>query len=212
MQMIGDNKSFYRSHGRAAGATTIIGNREYANFASYDYLGVNTDPQVTRRAVEAIERFNISASASRVVAGERPVHVDLERSLAKVYGVDAAVCSISGYLTNVTAISCLMGPQDLVIYDEFIHNSALAGIKQSGVARRLLRHNDTDNLDAVLRGLSSKDWRLLVIVEGVYSMDDNIADLPALVELKRRYGFWLMADEAYALSVLGESGCGSFEH
>ncbi len=211
-EMIGVANPFYRSHDKAAGATTQIGGREFINFASYDYLATNTDPQTLERAKAAIDRFGISASASRLVAGERPVHTDLETDLASVYGVDAAVCFVSGYLTNVAAISCLMGPLDLVIHDEFIHNSALAGIKQSGATRRLFRHNDMDNLEFVLRTLSADFRRILVIVEGVYSMDGDVADLPALMELRSRYGFWLMVDEAHALGVLGKTGRGTFEH
>ncbi|MFB9951062.1 aminotransferase class I/II-fold pyridoxal phosphate-dependent enzyme [Rhizobium puerariae] len=203
---------FYRSHDRAAGATTTMGGREFINFASYDYLATNTDPRTKERAKAAIDRFGISASASRLVAGERPVHTELEGELASVYGVDAAVCFVSGYLTNVAAISCLVGPQDLVVHDEFIHNSALAGIKQSGATRRLFRHNDIENLESVLRTLSADFRRIMVIVEGVYSMDGDIADLPALLELRSRYGFWLMVDEAHALGVLGARGRGTFEH
>lgn len=211
-QMAGIANPFYRSHDQAAGATTVMAGHELINFASYDYLATNTDPKVAKRAKEAIDRFGISASASRLVAGERPVHGELEAKLAKVYGVDAAVCFVSGYLTNVAAIGCLMGPQDLVIHDELIHNSALAGIKQSGAARRLFRHNDIENLESVLRGLSSEFRRIMVIVEGVYSMDGDIADLPGLLQLRQKYGFWLMVDEAHALGVLGETGRGTFEH
>ncbi|SCB15643.1 8-amino-7-oxononanoate synthase [Rhizobium hainanense] len=211
-ELLGVANPFYRSHDAAAGATTRIGGREFVNFASYDYLATNTDPHVATRAKEAIDRFGISASASRLVAGERPDHVELERGLAAVYGVDAAVCFVSGYLTNVTAIGCLMGPQDLVIHDEFIHNSALAGIKLSGAARRLFQHNDVDSLENILKTLSSDFRRILVIVEGIYSMDGDIADLPALLELKARYGFWLMVDEAHALGILGKTGRGTFEH
>ncbi|MNR77029.1 putative pyridoxal phosphate-dependent acyltransferase [compost metagenome] len=211
-EVIGVDNPFYRSHDVAAGATTVMAGRNFANFASYDYLGTNTDPKVTSRAKEAIDRYGISASASRLVAGERPVHTELEATLAEVYGVEAAVCFVSGYLTNVAAISCIVGPQDLVVHDEFIHNSALAGIKQSGATRRLFRHNDVDNLETVLKTLSSEFRRVLVIVEGVYSMDGDIADLPRLLELRSRYGFWLMVDEAHALGVLGKTGRGTFEH
>ncbi|WP_119943016.1 aminotransferase class I/II-fold pyridoxal phosphate-dependent enzyme [Neorhizobium sp. NCHU2750] len=211
-ELIGVANPFYRSHDQAAGASTVMAGRTFANFASYDYLGTNTDPLVTSRAKEAIDRYGISASASRLVAGERPVHTELEAALAGVYGVEAAVCFVSGYLTNVAAISTIIGPQDLVIHDEFIHNSALAGIKQSGATRRLFRHNDVDNLETVLKTLSSEFRRVLVIVEGVYSMDGDIADLPKLVELRSRYGFWLMVDEAHALGVLGQTGRGTFEH
>ncbi|MDL2400865.1 aminotransferase class I/II-fold pyridoxal phosphate-dependent enzyme [Rhizobium mayense] len=211
-ELAGIANPFYRSHDIAAGATTRMGGREFINFASYDYLATNTDPVVAARAKEAIDRFGISASASRLVAGERPVHVELEQELAKLYGVDAAVCFVSGYLTNVATIGCLLGPQDLVIHDEFIHNSALAGIKLSGAARRLFRHNDAENLESILKTLSSDFRRILVIVEGIYSMDGDVADLPALLEMKARYGFWLMVDEAHALGILGERGRGTFEH
>jgi 8-amino-7-oxononanoate synthase len=211
-EMVGVGNPFYRSHDQAAGATTVMAGKTFANFASYDYLGTNTDPQVTASAKDAIDRYGISASASRLVAGERPVHVELEALLAEVYGVEAAVCFVSGYLTNVAAISCIVGPQDLVIHDEFIHNSALAGIKQSGATRRLFRHNDADSLETVLKTLSSDFRRILVIVEGVYSMDGDVADLPRLLELRNRYGFWLMVDEAHALGVLGKTGRGTFEH
>ncbi|MFS8055991.1 aminotransferase class I/II-fold pyridoxal phosphate-dependent enzyme [Rhizobium sp. BR 317] len=211
-EMAGIVNPFYRSHDTAAGATTKMGGREFVNFASYDYLATNTDPLVAARAKEAIDRFGISASASRLVAGERPVHVELEQQLARLYGVDAAVYFVSGYLTNVATIGCLLGPQDLVIHDEFIHNSALAGIKLSGAARRLFKHNDVENLESILKTLSSDFRRILVIVEGIYSMDGDVADLPALLELKARYGFWLMVDEAHALGILGERGRGTFEH
>lgn len=211
-EMAGIANPFYRSHDVAAGATTRMGGREFINFASYDYLGTNTDPLVTAGAKEAIDRFGISASASRLVAGERPVHIELEQRLAKLYGVDAAVCFVSGYLTNVATIGCLMGPQDLVIHDEFIHNSVLAGVKLSGAARRLFKHNDAENLESILKTLSSDFRRILVVVEGVYSMDGDVADLPALLELKARYGFWLMVDEAHALGILGANGRGTFEH
>lgn len=211
-EIIGVDNPFYRSHDEAAGATTTMDGEVYANFASYDYLGTNTDPRVTEAAKAAIDRFGISASASRLVAGERPVHAELEEKLASVYGVDAAVCFVSGYLTNVAAISCVVGPKDLVIHDEFIHNSALAGIKLSGATRRLFKHNDVDNLETVLNTLAGDFRRVLVIVEGVYSMDGDIADLPRLIELRNRYGFWLMVDEAHSLGVLGKTGRGSFEH
>lgn len=211
-ELTGVANPFYRSHDRAAGATTVINGRELINFASYDYLAINTDAGTAEKAKAAIDRFGISASASRLVAGERPQHVELEAELASVYGVEASVCFVSGYLTNVAAISCLMGSRDLVIHDEFIHNSVLAGIKQSGATRRFFRHNDIASLEQVLRGLSSDFRRVMVIVEGVYSMDGDIADLPALLELRSRYGFWLMVDEAHALGVLGKTGRGTFEY
>lgn len=203
---------FYRMHDVGAGAQTEIDGRRVANFASYDYLGANQHPSVHARVRDAIGRYGISASASRLVAGERPAHRELEESLAACYGVEAAVVFVSGYLTNVTVLGTLLGPEDLVIHDEFIHNSALAGIKLSGAARRFFRHNDTAHLEELLVDFTGKFRRILVVVEGIYSMDGDVADLPRLVELRARYGFWLMVDEAHALGVLGAGGHGTHEH
>lgn len=211
-QQMGMENPFYRAHEGASGATALIGGRSFDNFASYDYLGLNHHPKVLSRASEALQTFGVSASASRVVAGERTIHTVLEEKIADVYDAQAAVCFVSGYLTNVAGISSLVGPKDLVIHDEFIHNSALAGIKLSGATRRFFKHNDTADLDRVLKTLAGDYERILVIVEGVYSMDGDIADLPALLRLKEQYGFWLMVDEAHSLGVLGETGRGVFEH
>ena len=203
---------FYRSHERAAGATSVIAGKEVINFASYDYISANTHQKVADAAKAAIDQFGISASASRLVAGERPLHVTLESSLAEVYGTQAAVCFVSGYLTNAATISTLVGPKDLVVHDELIHNSVLAGVKLSGATRRFFRHNDTTDLENVLNGVAGNFDRVLVIVEGIYSMDGDIANLPELVRLRSRYGFWLMVDEAHSLGVLGKTGRGTFEH
>lgn len=210
--MLGIENPFYKAHEGAAGATTVIGGRTFVNFASYDYLGLNQHPAVRAAAAEAVTRYGISASASRLVAGERPIHAELEANIADFYRVDAAVCMVSGYLTNMTTIACLVGAPDLILHDELIHNSALAGAQYSGAVRRSFRHNDLDDLERQLAALATRHRRVLVIVEGLYSMDGDIADLPQLIRLRARYGFWLMVDEAHALGVLGETGRGSAEH
>jgi 8-amino-7-oxononanoate synthase len=211
-EIVGIDNPFYRTHDIGAGAVTEIEGKSLANFASYDYLGTNRHPRVHARVADALARYGVSASASRLVAGERPVHGELEDRLAQFYGVEAAVVFVSGYLTNVTTIGTLMGAEDLVIHDELIHNSALAGIKLSGAARRFFRHNDMEHLEELLSSFEGKFRRILVIVEGVYSMDGDIADLPRLVALRSRYGFWLMVDEAHSLGVLGDKGQGTHEH
>jgi 8-amino-7-oxononanoate synthase len=210
--LAGVDNPFYRSHQGAAGATTRIDGRELINFASYDYISANTHPGVLKAATDAISAYGISASASRLVAGERPLHAILEQKLASVYGTEAAVCFVSGYLTNATVISCVVGPKDLVIHDELIHNSVLSGVKLSGASRRFFRHNDPADLEKILSSIEGDFDRILVIVEGVYSMDGDIANLPELVRLRSKFGFWLMVDEAHALGVLGQTGRGTFEH
>lgn len=210
--LAGVDNPFYRSHERAAGATAKIAGQEVINFASYDYLSTNSHPAVRDAAIDAIKQFGISASASRLVAGERPQHGLLERKIAAIYEAEDAVCFVSGYLTNATVIDCLVGPNDLVIHDELIHNSVLAGVKLSGATRRFFRHNDAADLEEILNDIVGDFDRVLVIVEGIYSMDGDIAPLPAMVELRAKFGFWLMVDEAHSLGVLGERGRGTFEH
>lgn len=105
-----------------------------------------------------------------------------------------------------------MGPKDLVIHDEFIHNSALTGIKLSGANRRFFKHNDMADLERILASLAPLHERILVISEGIFSMDGDVADLPGLLALKKQYNFWLMMDEAHSLGVLGQRGHGIFEH
>ncbi|MCM2477159.1 aminotransferase class I/II-fold pyridoxal phosphate-dependent enzyme [Rhizobium sp. CG5] len=211
-QQLGMENPFYRAHEGASGATAQIGGKSFDNFASYDYLGLNQHPRVIAHASKALADFGVSASASRVVAGERTIHGELEASLAEIYQTEAAVCFVSGYLTNVAAIGCLMGPKDLVIHDEFIHNSALTGIKLSGANRRFFKHNDCADLERILLSLAGDYERILVISEGIYSMDGDIADLPGLLRLKKQFNFWLMMDEAHSLGVLGDTGRGIFEH
>jgi 8-amino-7-oxononanoate synthase len=203
---------FYRAHQAAAGATALIEGRRLTNFASYDYLGLNSHPDAIAEAKAALDAYAVSASASRLVGGERVIHRELERLIAALYRADDALSFVSGYLTNLAVIGCLMGPEDLVIHDQYIHNSALAGIKLSGAARRFFSHNDLGSLSGILETAAGSFRRTLVVVEGLYSMDGDLPDLPGLIRLREQYGFWLMVDEAHALGVLGEEGRGSAEH
>ena len=210
-ELMGIANPFFRIHEVRAGATTQIGGRLYTNFSSYDYLGLNGHPEVQAAACEAITTFGSSCSASRLVAGERPIHSDLERELAKHYRQDDAVVFVSGHGTNVTAIGAILGPKDLVIHDSLAHNSIVLGATLSGAARRSFPHNDTEALDRILASCRAQYERVLIVAEGLYSMDGDCADLSALVEIKRRHGSWLMIDEAHGLGVLGTTGQGSFE-
>ncbi|MEO8421886.1 MAG: aminotransferase class I/II-fold pyridoxal phosphate-dependent enzyme [Hyphomicrobium sp.] len=203
---------FYRCHDRSRGALTTIDGREYINFASYDYLGLNGHPVVVAAAKAAIDEHGTSVSASRIVAGERPLHRQLEAALADLYETETAVAFVSGHATNVSAISTLLDSDDLILYDELAHNSLLTGIKLSNAKAFAFRHNDLEHLERLLRTHRRASRNALVVVEGLYSMDGDVADLPKLVELKERYGAWLMVDEAHALGVLGAQGKGLAEH
>lgn len=211
-QRLGIDNPFFKIHDAVAGAVTQIGGREYINFSSYNYLGFSGHPLINKAAKDAIDRYGTSASASRLVSGERPILQALEAELAKLYGVDAAITFVSGHATNVTTLGYLFGPKDLILHDSLIHNSALEGIRLSGAARRSFEHNNLDVLETLLKDLRHKFERVLIITEGLYSMDGDTPDLPRLVTLKQQYKALLMVDEAHALGVLGQTGQGSHEH
>ena len=209
---LGLQNPFFIAHDGVAGAVTRIDGREYLNFSSYNYLGLAGHPAVNKAAKEAIDRYGTSAYASRLVAGERPIQRELEEALAELYGVEDCIVFVSGHATNVSTVATLFGPKDLVVHDALIHNSVLEGAKLSGAQRRSFPHNDLAALDALLADIRSQFERVLIVVEGHYSMDGDVPDLPRLVEIKRRHKAFLMVDEAHALGVLGETGKGSHEH
>lgn len=203
---------YFRVHDGRAGAHSRVAGHEVLNFSSYDYLGLNGHPDVIAAAKVAVDTFGISASASRHVAGERPIHRALERALANHYGVDDSLAFVSGYATNLGVIGHLMGPRDIILYDALSHNSIVMGGALSGAARRSFTHNDLDNLEQILTSTRGNYERALIVVEGLYSMDGDFPDLPRLIKLKTKHNAWLMVDEAHALGVLGKGGYGSAEH
>ena len=209
---LGLDNPFFRIHEGMAGATSHIGGREFINFSSYNHLGLSGHPEVNQAAKDAIDHYGTSASASRLVAGERPIQRELEQALAAVYGVEDSIVFVSGHATNVSTIGYLFGPKDLVLHDSLIHNSVLQGIELSGAARRPFAHNDLTALDQILAESRGRFERVLIVVEGHYSMDGDIPDLPALIDIKRRHQAFLMVDEAHSLGVLGEGGKGLHEH
>lgn len=202
---------FYRLHDGRAGNTTSIDGRTVTNFSSYDYLGLNGHPDVAAAAKEAIDRFGTSVSASRLSAGERQVHRDLEAALARLSGTEDAIAFVSGHGTNVSVIGELLGSEDLIVADAVIHNSIVEGAKLSGAKRILCPHNDLDAIERALRLNRSRHRRALIVVEGLYGMDGDVPDLAGLIKLKRRYNAWLMVDEAHATGALGRTGRGVAE-
>lgn len=209
---LGIENPYFKTHEGVAGATTMIGGKSYINFSSYNYLGLSGDPRVNQAAKDAIDRYGTSASASRLVAGERPIQRDLEETIADLYEVEDCVVFVSGHATNVTTISTLFGPKDLIVHDSLIHNSVFEGIKLSGATRRAFSHNDPESLEAILAELRGNFERTLIVIEGLYSMDGDIPDLPRFVDIKNRYKTFLMVDEAHSLGVLGETGRGIREY
>ena len=211
-QLLRIDNPFFRVHDGIAGAQTTIDGRHYANFVSYDYLGLNGDPRLREAAAAAIRRHGTSVSASRLVAGERPVHRQLEAALAAIYEAEDCLTLVSGHATNVTVISHLVGQGDAIVHDALAHNSIIQGALQSGAQRLAFGHNDLQALERVLQSESRRARRVLVVIEGHYSMDGDVPDLAAMLTLTRRYGAWLMVDEAHSLGVLGATGRGLAEH
>ncbi|SEM99148.1 8-amino-7-oxononanoate synthase [Pseudomonas sp. ok272] len=208
----GLSNPFFKLHEDLAGAETTIQGQRFVNFASYNYLGYSGHPVVAEAAKAAIDRYGTSVSASRLVSGDRPIHRELEAELARLYGVDDAITFVSGHATNVTTIGYLFGPRDLVVHDELIHNSVLQGIQLSGARRLSFAHNDWQALDRLLSDQRQHFERVLVVLEGIYSMDGDYPDLPRFVELKRKHRVFLMVDEAHSLGVMGANGRGIREH
>jgi 7-keto-8-aminopelargonate synthetase-like enzyme len=204
-QRIGLDNPYFRVHEARAGSQTRIAGHTILNFSSYDYLGLNEHPEVVQAATMAIDRYGISASASRHVAGERPVHRALERALADHYGVDDSLGSSAGMPPISGSSGRSSGPS-------LCHNSIVMGGTLSGAARRSFAHNDLDALDQMLAATRNNFDRALIVVEGHYSMDGDYPDLPRLLEIKARHDAWLMVDEAHSLGVLGRRGYGIAEH
>nr|WQM80048.1 aminotransferase class I/II-fold pyridoxal phosphate-dependent enzyme [Streptomyces sp.] len=199
---------YFRVHQGTIRDTTRIGDRAYLSFGSYNYLGLSGHPAVNEAVHRAVDRYGTSVSASRPLSGERELTVTLERALADFLGVGDCLALVSGHATNVTAIGHLIGPGDLVLHDALAHDSILQGCALSGAARRPFAHNDTDRLEHLLRVNRSRFRRVLIAVEGAYSMDGDLVDLPAVIELKRRYGALLMVDEAHSIGTVGDGGRG----
>lgn len=209
---LGVANPFFRIHDGLAAAETVIGNRTYLNFSSYNYVGLNGDPRIAEAAKAAIDRYGTSVSASRPVSGERPVHRELEEALARLHNAEDAVALIGGHSTNVTVIGHLLGRNDAIVHDALIHNSIVQGANLSGARRVPFAHLDPDAADKALAQLRGRHGHALLVIEGHYSMDGDVPDLAAFIAVARRHRAWLMVDEAHALGVLGARGRGSAEH
>ena len=202
---------FYRTHDARAGARSVIDGERVVNFASYDYLGLNGHPEITAAVAEATAAWGTSVSASRITAGERDFHRDLEQALAGVYESEAALAFVSGHATAVSTIAGLLGPKDLILHDALIHNCVVVGAQLCGATRRSFPHNDMAALAEMLASSRDRFERVLIVSEGLFSMDGDGPDLARLVAIKEQYECWLMVDDAHALGILGSTGRGIFE-
>lgn len=212
LEATGLGNPYFAVHEGVTNDRIRIGGREYINFCSYNYLGMSGDPTVARAAQEAIDQLGTSVSASRLVSGEKQIHRDLEAAISRLLDTEAAISFVGGHSTNETVIGHLFGPGDLVLHDGLAHNSIVQGSILSGARRRAFRHNDPQAAEEVLAEHRQEYRRVLIVIEGVYSMDGDIAPLPEFIELKRRHKALLMVDEAHSAGTIGRRGRGIGEY
>jgi 8-amino-7-oxononanoate synthase len=193
-------------------STVAAQGRSLISFANYDYLGLAGHEKIALAASEAVERFGTGALGSRLVGGERLMHTDLEKDLADFVGAEACLTLVSGYLTNLSLLPHLLGSKDLLVIDELCHNSILTAAGGTKADVLMFKHNDLDHLEILLRQHRGDHRNCLLVVEGLYSMDGDIPDLPRLLEIKDRHHCWLLVDEAHSVGVLGDGGRGLSEH
>ncbi len=203
---------FFRVKERVDGSLVTIGGRQCITYTSFDYLGMSTDPRVMAAAKEAIDRFGTSASASRLVGGDGTILQELDEEIASFVGTEAAVVFPSGFATNASLLGHLFGGEDLILYDELAHNSIVQGALLSEAGKRPFPHNDFAFLDKLLTDIRGKYRRVVVAVEGVYSMDGDYPDLPRFIEVKKRHQALLYVDEAHSIGTMGDHGRGICEH
>jgi 8-amino-7-oxononanoate synthase len=208
MREAGLEVPFLRANERVRNRTARIHGRDCVSFTSFDYLGLAGHPDVTRAAKDAIDRFGCSASASRMVGGNNTILDELDAELARFIGTERAVVFPCGYGTNASVFNHLFGEGDLILYDELAHNSIMQGANASKAGKRSFRHNDAAQLDGLLRDLRSSYRRVVVAIEGVYSMDGDYPDLPRFIEVKKRHDALLYVDEAHSLGTMGPYGKG----
>ncbi|MEK7948892.1 aminotransferase class I/II-fold pyridoxal phosphate-dependent enzyme [Luteolibacter soli] len=192
------------------GPRVIRDGRELWNFASNDYLGLASDPELAEAFIEGVRKYGAGSAASRLVCGTLPPHRLLEDALAAAKGTEAALVFSSGFATAVGSLPALAGKDDVLVLDKLCHASLIDGARLSGATIRVFPHNDTAKLARLLETIRAKQpaARVIVVTESVFSMDGDLCPLAEIIELKDRHGALLFLDEAHAFGVLGPHGMG----
>jgi glycine C-acetyltransferase len=193
------------------GGRVLVDGQEMGMYASYSYLGLIGHERINAAAIRAVEQYGTGTHGVRSLAGTLPIHEELEQTIADFKGTEAAVTFSSGYVTNLTVISSLVGRNDYVLSDKLNHASIVDGCLMSGAKFLRFKHNDMEDLEAKLESIPEGAAKL-VIADSVFSMDGDIIDFPNVVRLCKAYQAWLMIDEAHSVGVLGETGRGIEEH
>jgi 8-amino-7-oxononanoate synthase len=193
------------------GAKVRVNGRIMGMYASYSYLGLVNHPRINEAAKKAVDQWGTGTNGVRTLAGTLTLHNELEETISNFKHTEAAITYTSGYVTNLTVISTMMGRGDYVFSDKINHASIVDGCLMSGAEFRRFRHNDMEHLEGLLKNAPS-DIAKLVIADSVFSMDGDIIDLPTMITLCKKYNAWLMIDEAHSIGVLGKTGRGIEEH
>jgi 8-amino-7-oxononanoate synthase len=201
---------FFRKLESPQDSEVVVNGKKVIMIGSNNYLGLTNHPRVKEAAIKAIEKYGTGCAGSRFLNGTLEIHEELEKKLARFFRKEAALVFATGYQTNLGAISALVERNDLAIIDKDDHASIIDGCRLSFGKVQKFRHNDMDDLERVLDATKGKDK--LIIVDGVFSMEGDIADLPGIVRLAKVYGARIMVDDAHAVGVLGNGGRGTAEH
>jgi len=212
LEGLGVQNPYFGVHEGICKNTTHMHGRPMLNFSSYNYVGNSGNPVVTEAAKQALERYGSSVSASRMASGEKPLTLELERALARFFGTEDCMVLVSGHATNVSVIGHIVGPEDLIVHDALAHDSIIQGAHLSRAKRRPFPHNNWQALDKLLTSIRSEFRRVLICIEGTYSMDGDIPDLPQFVEVKKRHLALLLVDEAHSAGTVGKTGRGIGEY
>ncbi len=201
-----------RTLGSPQGAWLIVDGRKVLNFCSNNYLGLANHPTLVEKAKEAIDKYGVGPGAVRTIAGTMELHIELEKRLAEFKGAEAAISFQSGFNANLATIPAIVDKGDLIISDELNHASIIDGVRLSKADRAIYKHKDMDSLKNVLEENAGKYRRTLIVTDGVFSMDGDIAPLDKIVELAREYNAITMVDDAHGEGVLGRGGRGIVDH
>ncbi|AYF07142.1 MULTISPECIES: aminotransferase class I/II-fold pyridoxal phosphate-dependent enzyme [Bacillus] len=193
------------------GTEIVVNSNKLLMVGSNDYLGLSNDPRLIEAAVEAATRYGTSSSGSRLLNGTLSIHEELESRLAKFLKRDRALVFSTGFQTNLGAIAPLLGRNDYAIIDRTVHASIVDGIRLGYGKMKRFRHNDMEDLERQLKSCPENAGKL-IIVDGVFSMEGDLAKLKEIVQLKKKYGARLLVDDAHGIGVLGENGRGTCEH
>jgi 8-amino-7-oxononanoate synthase len=202
---------FFRLLEGPAGPVVQMEGKERVMLGSNNYLGLTGDERVIAGARDALDKYGTALTGSRLLNGTIDIHTELEREIAEWYGTGDSIVFTTGYQANVGVLSALLQAGDTVICDAGDHASLLDGIALSGAKVRPFRHGRLDKLESMLDRAQTDGGGVLVVVDGVYSMEGDIADLPRIAELTKAYGARLMVDEAHGVGVLGARGVGASE-